>query len=254
MWDPLLVRLGARVRVRRLERGLSLRSAATRSRLSVRFLSELEAGRANISVARLSRLAVALGSTAGELLVEAEREAERPGTFRIALLGLRGAGKSTIGRRLAGRLRLPFVELDERIEAAAGLPLGDLFALHGEGFYRRLETEALGRFLEEYPRAVLATGGGIVTNPEAFRRLRDNTLTVWLRADPEDHWRRVVRQGDMRPMAGRPEAQAELRRLLAAREPLYARAHFIVDTSGRSVAECVRVILEEVGAASSGSR
>jgi XRE family aerobic/anaerobic benzoate catabolism transcriptional regulator len=149
----------------------------------------------------------------------------------IALLGLRGAGKSTIGRRLARRLRRPFVELDRRVEEAAGMSLGELFALHGESYYRRLEREALERLLAEARPLVLAAGGGLPASPETYALLRARSLTVWLRAEPEDHWNRVVQQGDRRPMADHPEAMAELRRLLAAREPLYAQAAATIDTS-----------------------
>ncbi|HET8645472.1 MAG TPA: shikimate kinase, partial [Vicinamibacteria bacterium] len=149
----------------------------------------------------------------------------------IALLGLRGAGKSTIGRRLARRLRLPLVELDRRVEEAAGMSLPELFALHGEAYYRRLEREALARVLADGRPLVLATGGGLPASPETYAHLRAHALTVWLRAAPEDHWNRVVQQGDRRPMADHPEAMAELRRLLAAREPLYAQAAATVDTS-----------------------
>ena len=226
--EDLLAQLGAKVRDARGRRGLSLRALAERSGVSVRFLSDLEAGRGNISVLRLAQVAAALGTTPGALLVgaEAPREPRRV----IALLGLRGAGKSTLGGRLASRLRLPFFELDGLVEAAAGLSLSELFALHGEAYYRRLELSALRRFLDEHDAAVLATGGGIVAHDEAYRLLDAEAVTVWLKAAPEDHWSRVVGQGDERPMADHPEAKAELKRLLASRAPLYARARHQIDT------------------------
>jgi XRE family aerobic/anaerobic benzoate catabolism transcriptional regulator len=224
--DRLLMTLGGRVRELRSERGLTLQELARRSDLSTRFLVQVESGEGNISVRKLAGLARALGSTPCALL-----SASPPGGPRtVALLGLRGAGKTTIGRKLAKRLRLPFVELDQRIEQAAGLTLPEIFAIHGESYYRRLERETLERVLDEGP-LVLATGGGLPTSPETWALLKRRARTVWLRAKPEDHWNRVVQQGDKRPMADNPQAMAELRRLLESREPLYAEAHYVVDTS-----------------------
>jgi XRE family aerobic/anaerobic benzoate catabolism transcriptional regulator len=236
--DRLLVGLGRRVRALRTGAGWTLREAAERASLSTRFLVQVESGEGNISVRKLAQLARALGTTPAALL-------SVPGSEEvpvIALLGLRGAGKSTIGRRLARRLRLPFVELDRRVEEAAGLGLDEIFALHGEEYYRRLEREALERLLAEERPLVLATGGGIVASPETFALLRRRTLTVWLRADPEDHWNRVVQQGDRRPMADHPQAMAELRRLLAARQPLYAETAHTVDTSRLDLDAAVRAV------------
>lgn len=241
--ETLLRQLGIRVRQLRSNRGLSLRALARESGVSERYLSELEAGRGNISVVRLERVAAALGSSGGALLLEAERAASsRYGTV-VALLGLRGAGKSTIGPRLASRLQLPFFELDGLIEAAAGLSLGEIFALHGESTYRRLELEALRRFLAEHEAAVLATGGGIVGHAEAYRLLLNRTVTVWLRATPEEHWNRVVGQGDVRPMADNPAARRELERILASREPLYAKAAHVVDTGRLGIAGSVETLV-----------
>jgi len=228
MGDPLLAALGRRARALRLERRRTLREVAERSGVSPRFLVQLEGGRGNISVRRLADVARALDTTAAALLSESD---ERPQPM-ISLLGLRGAGKTTIGRRLARRLRLPFIELDRRIEQAADLSLSELFTLHGEEYYRRLEREALNDLLVERRGMVIATGGGIVTSPETYALLRRATTTVWLRARPEDHWNRVVRQGDRRPMADHPQAMADLRALLATREPLYAMAAHTVDTAG----------------------
>jgi XRE family aerobic/anaerobic benzoate catabolism transcriptional regulator len=231
--DRLLGALGERVRALRGQRRLTLQQLARRARLSPRFLVQVEQGAANISVRKLAGLAAALDTTPAALLAAPERPRPRSRAPLpvIALLGLRGAGKSTIGRRLARRLRVPFVELDRRVEEAAGMALGELFALHGEAYYRRLEREALERVLADGRPLVLATGGGLPASPETYGLLRERALTVWLRAAPEDHWNRVVQQGDRRPMADHPEAMAELRRLLAAREPLYARAEATVDTS-----------------------
>jgi len=231
--------LGGKVRAIRMARGWTLRELAETSGVSVRFLVQLEAGRANISVKRLAELAEACGVTAPALLTETDW---LPPPEIVALLGLRGAGKTTIGRELARRLHVRFVELDRRIEKAADMSLAELFSIYGEDHYRRLERETLAQVLNEKRSMVLATGGGIVASPDTFALLKKQAVTVWLRASPEDHWNRVVRQGDKRPMADHPQAMADLRALLASREPLYAGAQHTVETSGRSVAAIVDTV------------
>jgi XRE family aerobic/anaerobic benzoate catabolism transcriptional regulator len=228
----LLRSLGQRARARRLERGWTLRQVAERSGVSPRFLVQLEAGRGNISVRRLADVARALEVTPASLLAMPSDDRSDP---IVALLGLRGAGKTTVGKRLARRLRVPFVELDRLIEQAANMSLAELFSLHGEAYYRRLEHDVLQRVLDGAEPMVLATGGGLVTAPETFALLRRSAMTVWLRATPEDHWNRVLRQGDRRPMVNHPQAMSDLRALLASREPLYAAAAHTVETSGRSI-------------------
>jgi XRE family aerobic/anaerobic benzoate catabolism transcriptional regulator len=214
---------------------LTIREVAERSGVSVRFLIQLESGRGNISVKRLADLAHALEMPPADLLRDDDERQRRT----IALLGLRGAGKTTIGKQLARELHVRFVELDRRIEKAADMSLGEIFSLYGDEYYRRLERDTLAQLIAEGRPTVLATGGGIVTSPDTYAILKKSAVTVWLRATPEDHWNRVVRQGDRRPMADHPEAMADLRTLLASREPLYASADHTINTSGRTVKSIV---------------
>jgi XRE family aerobic/anaerobic benzoate catabolism transcriptional regulator len=219
----LLNRVGTRIRALRRERGWSRKQLGERAGLSERFLSMVESGRGNPSIRSLADIAGALATTPVALL--------EPPHEIVSLLGLRGAGKSTVGRVLAERLDRPFIELDARVEEAAGLSLAEIWELHDEAYYRRLEGEVLSKILENAPRAVLATGGGIVAEPTTWERLRRSTLTIWLKARPQAHWERVVAQGDHRPMANDPLAMERLRQLLDERDALYRQAHHIVDTS-----------------------
>ena len=258
--------LGARVRACRERAQFTRKRLAAVADVSERYLGQLEAGEGNISIVLLRRVAEALGVSLSELL-SSEHEAltERlvrrflrqvPGhrieemlirlarevgpesaarRERIALIGLRGAGKSTLGERYARELNVPFIELDKEIEREAGLPLTELFSLYGQTGFRQLERRCLDRILSDTPRAVIAVGGGIVGEPETFDRLLGKCFTVWLRTSPEEHMDRVIAQGDLRPMAHSSEAMQELKRLLKTREAEYLKADVSVDTAGLSV-------------------
>lgn len=240
----LLRRVGERVRRARGELGWTARELAGRAGLSLRFVTELEGGRANIAIGRLQGVADALGLSLAELVADG---VAAPRARGVALVGLRGAGKSTLGARLALALGVEFVELDQKIEEAAGLSLAELFAIHGEAYYRRLELLALQALIAAERPFVVALGGGVVHDAEAWELARRHCTTVWLRARPEDHMDRVLAQGDRRPVADRPDAMAELRRLLAAREPLYGQAALQVDTSALG-AEALPALVRAVGA------
>ncbi len=234
------------VRARRNELGLTMRVLAARAGVSERFLAQLEVGEGNISVARLEDVAEALGTSGAQLLLEAshaQRTAASASRPVVALVGLRGAGKSTVGANVASALGVPFVELDELIVREAQMTLPSIFEIHGEKYYRGVEREVLRRLLDQDEPLVVATGGSIVTDEQTWALLRDRARTVWLKARPEDHWDRVVAQGDVRPMRGRPRAMNELRQLLGAREPLYEQADVVVDTSSRSVEGVVSEVL-----------
>jgi len=227
----ILSRVATRVRERRAELQWTARELASRSGLSPRFVSELEAGRGNISIGRLASVALALQVDVARLVEERPSGTVREGARVVALLGLRGAGKTTLGRRLAAVTGVRFVELDEAIEDAAGLSLAEIFSLHGEAYYRRLEAAELERLLDRDEALVVALSGGVVHNTLAFEVVRSRCRTVWLQAAPADHMSRVLEQGDRRPVAGRADAMQELRAILAAREPLYRLAEVHVDTS-----------------------
>jgi len=241
-----LAQLGERVRAWRAGQGMTRRRLAAVSGVSERYLAQLEAGRGNISILLLRRIANAM-EVPVEILVR-EHDGE-PRHARVALVGLRGAGKSTLGQKLARALDVPFVELDREVEREAGASLAEVFAMYGQEGFRRFERKALARVLKDHPRAVIAAGGGIVNEPETWRILHDNCFCVWLKASPEEHMKRVMDQGDMRPFHGRAAALDEIRRLLAEREPLYARADAAIDTSGRplraSLAELRALVAKE---------
>jgi XRE family aerobic/anaerobic benzoate catabolism transcriptional regulator len=247
----MLRALGAAVRARRTERRLTLRALAELCSLSERFLVQLETGEGNISVVRLQDVAEALGTSASMLLAQAMEAKEdrapkkraKPAPTIVSLLGLRGAGKTTVGAALAKRLRVPFVELDALVAREAGMDLAAIFEIHGESYYRRVEREALEKLLGAGEGCVVATGGSLVTAPETYALLRKKTVTVWLRAKARDHWNRVVAQGDARPMKDRANAMSELKALLRARKSLYEQAAHVVDTSGVTPEQAIKRVL-----------
>ena len=275
-----LNRLGERVRDARARRGLTRKDLARDSRVSERYLAQLEAGHGNISVLLLRQIAAALGLALSDLLGEEEQPVEltlihqllqrlpkqrlariRKGlqsefgspaaerSRRIALIGLRGAGKSTLGAALARKLGVAFVELDREIEREAGTGLSEIFLLYGQQGYRRYERRCLEKALEAHKRCVIATGGSIVSEPGTYDLLLSTCFTVWLKAEPEEHMARVVAQGDTRPMAGNAQAMEDLRRILQGRGMLYAQADALVDTAGHTVEQSLRALKKSLPSA-----
>jgi len=257
---PILRRIARRVRERRQNMGLTARQLAERAGLSARFVSDLENGRANIAIGRLNAVADVLGVDVGELVASTTWLASTSAAIigavdgprvrnmrdrPVALLGMRGAGKSTLGRLLADALVWEFVEVDARIEEVAGLDLASIFSMHGEDYYRLLEALVVGTLLGEPTPRVLALSGGLVTNKPAFELVRRRCTTVWLHARPEQHMERVLGQGDDRPLADRSRPLEELKIILRAREPSYRLANLAVDTSDGDPA----AVLEELLAA-----
>ena len=228
--QPLLAALGERVRALRLQRGLTRKALCLAARVSERHLANLEYGTGNPSIVVLSQIAGALACSLTDLVGDL-----RAARTRIALIGLRGAGKSTLGRRLAEDLGYPFVELSRAIEKVAGCSITEIHALYGAAAYRRYERRALEESIAQYPEGIIATPGGIVSEPETLDLLLAHCYTVWLQASAEEHMQRVVAQGDLRPMAASTEAMEDLRRILAGRTPFYARADLAVDTSGAAL-------------------
>ncbi|MCS6926250.1 MAG: helix-turn-helix transcriptional regulator [Candidatus Binatia bacterium] len=259
-----LAAFGKRIRELRARRGMTRKALAREAKVSERYLGQVEAGDGNISIILLRRIAAALNVSLPDIFTpEYSAEKQLIGRLlhrlpahrleevilrvlrefapddterrqRIALIGLRGAGKSTLGALLAAELQVPFIELDREVEQEAGLPLGEIFTLYGQAGYRRIERRCLERVLQEHTRAVIAVGGGVVAEEDTFALLLARCYTVWLKAAPEEHMERVLAQGDLRPMAGNATAMEDLKQILAAREPLYRRADAIVDTSGQT--------------------
>jgi len=258
-----LAAMGKQVRAARERRGMARKVLSQNAGVSERYLAQLEAGEGNASVLLLRNVARALGMPMTELLDQRENpvehrlirrfldrlpahrledvvfrlmrdfgQEEAARKRRIALVGLRGAGKTTLGSALAKDLKFPFVELDREIEREAGISLSEVFLLYGQTGYRRIERRCLERVLETHAEMVMTVGGGIVSEPEAYNLLLQHCFTVWVKASPDEHMVRVVAQGDLRPMQGNAEAMDDLKRILDAREPLYRKADVTLDTSG----------------------
>jgi XRE family transcriptional regulator, aerobic/anaerobic benzoate catabolism transcriptional regulator len=268
--------LGDRVRQARARRGMTRKQLARDSGVSERYLAQIESGEGNISVLVLRRLAKALGLSADVLLLEgSEPPVELTHTVeflrrlsldnlklahqmllhqfggidpaarhrRIALIGLRGAGKSSLGAALAERLEMPFLELDRLIEQESGLTLSLIFEFHGQSGFRKLERKCLEDAIRRYACFVMATGGSLVSEAGTFERLLSSCFTVWLKASHEEHMQRVIAQGDMRPMSDNRDAMSDLKRILAEREGLYAKADTQIDTAGRTVGESLQMLI-----------
>jgi XRE family aerobic/anaerobic benzoate catabolism transcriptional regulator len=261
-----LEQLGQRVRTMRALHGMSRKVLAKVSGISERYIAQLESGKGNVSIVLLRRVSNAMGAHLEDLIPATEPSpdwpvirdlvrkatlsqiaqakdvlagqggsAQRASFAGIALIGLRGAGKSTLGKMLAKKIGWNFVELNKEIEAQNGLSVAEIIALYGQEGFRRMEQAALGQLLARKELMVLATGGGIVSEPLTFDLILSSFYTIWLKAEPEEHMARVRGQGDLRPMADDRSAMAELRTILRSREPLYARASAVVDTAGLSV-------------------
>lgn len=276
--DPFLMALGDRVRQLRGRRGMTRKATAEAAGISERHLANLEYGMGNASILVLLQVSKALQCSLAEMvgdvttstpewlmireLLEGRDEAtmyrvrsaigELIGTTtghanqsqRIALIGLRGAGKSTLGKMLAQELGFAFVELSAEIEKFAGCTVAEIQALYGQSAYRRYERRALEEAIQIYPEVVIATPGGLVSDASSFNELLTHCTTIWLKANPEDHMKRVMAQGDNRPMAASKEAMADLKSILSAREAFYAKANFTVDTSQQALNETFLMLLE----------
>jgi len=277
--DVFLAELGQRVRKMRELRGMSRKVLSKVSGLSQRYIAQLESGEGNVSIILLRRVSHAMGSkledlipstatapdwsVVRDLLQGASKEqidhvkrilsdkkglTWTPSSQRVALIGLRGAGKSTLGRIVADRLGWTFVELNRKIEEENGLTVSEIFAIYGQEGYRRLEQAALRKLIQNPGPMVLATGGGIVAEPLTFDLVLSSFFTIWLKAKPEEHMRRVREQGDLRPMSDDRSAMQELRAILRSREPLYARANAVVDTAGIKAEKAAQRLMNAIQA------
>jgi XRE family aerobic/anaerobic benzoate catabolism transcriptional regulator len=270
--------LADRIRDARAQRGMTRNTLAADSGVSLRFLAQLESGQGNPSILVLRRIAAAMGFSPHALLSEGPMhrveetlttqilqrlsdedlvkargllnqhfghngESQTQAAY-ITLIGLRGAGKTTLGRRLAHHRAVPFFELDREVEREYGATIGEILQLHGQPGYRRFEREILQAVLSSNPAAVIETGGGLAADPETLPLLLEGSLAVWVRASPEEHMQRVIDQGDLRPMARSREAMRELKDILKAREPFYRQAQLHLNTSGKSADQSFEELIQ----------
>ncbi|MGH8263922.1 MAG: helix-turn-helix transcriptional regulator [Steroidobacteraceae bacterium] len=279
--SAFLAAVGRAVRDRRMQQGMTRSDLSKTADVSERYLAQLETGEGNASIVLLRRVAAALGARVGDLLDSSGLAPERQAISRllnslpkqrleqalrsltaefgrdealrfrrIALIGLRGAGKSTLGQALASHLHRPFIELDSEIEREGGMSLSELFLLSGQAGYRRIERRCLERAIDSQRDMVLTVGGGVVSEPETYRLLLANCYTIWIKAAPEEHMARVIAQGDLRPIAGHAEAMEDLKRILASREALYGQADGRVDTAWHTVQQSLSALKRLVKSAS----
>lgn len=271
-----IARIAERIRSTRARRGMTRKLLSAHSDVSERYLSQIESGQANISVALLWRVAHAMDVEVQELLPDCEKcslvspplfgllkKLDPPGLEQacallerellpemgrahgLALIGLRGAGKSELGRLLSQHSGVPFIDLVEVVEQLSGMEVGELFSLRGQKAYRRLEQQALDKVLENHPLAIVEVGGSLVTQTDTYQRLLGRYYTVWVKAEPEEHMQRVMAQGDFRPMRGNLDAMDDLKHILTEREPEYRAAHYVLDTSERTVDDCLDELMQQ---------
>lgn len=271
--DQYTRQIGERVRATRARRGMARKHLSGQSDISERYLAQVESGKANISIVLLHRLARAMVVPLTDLLPDGDSglpyklldllhrlmpeqqeealellsrhfESQRSRNAGVALIGLRGGGKTHLGQLLGDELNIPFIRISEVVEDIAGMTMSEIMALGGQPAYRRLEREALNYVISNHPYSILEAGGSLVSEPETYQRLLSEYYTVWLKAEPEDHMSRVVAQGDTRPMMGNSRAMDDLKQILQEREADYRKADYILNTSQCTIIECFNELLK----------